>query len=394
MFLVAIFFFNGCAPAIHPIHQAVRDNDLNGLKKEVESGVDVDLRVGTGSTPLLRASQFGQLEMVKYLIANGADINAQNVFGTPLVVASRNGHLEIVKYLIANGADINAKNGVGYTPLMWASKSGNLETVKYLIGEGVDIDTKSKDGSTALIIASGHGNLEIVKYLRSKGADIDIKDSEGKTALDYARINNDKHLVDYFQNELPNIQKKQEELRLAELQKEQSNRVQEYISSKNYEGLKEYTDANPNAVYYIEDEALRLVLTGPKGMKVGDIRKLVKEGEDEVIITSLIKRVDTPYKKYTIDEIKYLKSLGLSSNIISAMIDVTTQLFRDEKMKKQQEFFLAEQERIAKEHKKTTIVHQQNQQPQQVDAQGNPIVEKVKDEIIKQGIGMLLDHIF
>ena len=138
---------------------------------------------------------------------------------------------------------------------------------------------------------------------------------------------------------------------------------------------------------------LRLAMTGPQGMKVGDIRKLVKSGKDEVIIISLIKRVKTPYKEFTLEEIEYLRELGLSSNIISAMMDRTTKLLDDKRLKEQQAFFLAEQERIAKENAKTNMALQ-SQGEQRVDAQGNPIVEKVQDELVKQGVGMLLDRIF
>ena len=73
--------------------------------------------------------------------------------------ASRNGHLEIVKYLIENGANIHAENDYA---LRWASNEGHLEVVKYLIKKGTDVHAENDH---ALRWASGKGHLEIVKFL-------------------------------------------------------------------------------------------------------------------------------------------------------------------------------------------------------------------------------------
>ena len=51
-------------------------------------------------TALLYASQWGHLEMVKYLVGNGADVNAKDKNDkTALILASENGHFDLVKYL-------------------------------------------------------------------------------------------------------------------------------------------------------------------------------------------------------------------------------------------------------------------------------------------------------
>ena len=170
---------------------------------------------------------------------------------------------------------------------------------------------------------------------------------------------------------------------------QEQNIINTFIVKKDLEGLKNYTDKNPNSVYYIKDKSIRLILTGPKGMKVGDIIKLLKKGRSEKLVSSLIKRVKTPYKEFTLDEIDILINLGLTDNIISEMIDITTILLRDKNLQKRQEFLLSEQQRIAKQ--KAKVSYRGNQK---VDAQGNPIIEKLQNEVIKQGVGMLLDHFF
>ena len=79
----------------------------------------------------------------------------------------RGDDLEIVKYLLENGADINAKDNYGTTALMKASSNGQLEIVQFLIENGADINIKNNEGKTALDVAA---TKEIKKVLRKAGA--------------------------------------------------------------------------------------------------------------------------------------------------------------------------------------------------------------------------------
>jgi hypothetical protein len=172
------------------------------------------------------------------------------------------------------------------------------------------------------------------------------------------------------------------------------DKVQEDVTklemAKDYNGLKEYTDKNPNAVYYIKDEPLRLALTGPKGLKVGDIREYLQGGKSELIILSMIKQQEVPYKKFTLHEIDLLIQMGLTDKVIASMIDVTTALLHDEKLKKQQEYYLEEQKKLTTTQQ-PQVVYQTVQTPQQ---QSDDTTDKVKNEVIKQGVGILLDQLF
>jgi ankyrin repeat protein len=110
----------------------------------------------------------GQLEMVKFLMARGADVNRRvdvdysggslNGAIPPLRRAAENGHLDVVEFLVDNGAkDFNGS--------LWsASRGGNLEVVKFLAdkgGENLDFDE-------ALSFAASHGHLEVVDFLLNK----------------------------------------------------------------------------------------------------------------------------------------------------------------------------------------------------------------------------------
>ena len=228
--------------------------DLAKIKQLVEQqGVDVNamqttkLDFGEGTiilrqTALYAASNFGHLDVVKYLISKGADVNMKNddrIGGTALNIASYKGYLEIVKYLVEKGADVNMKNGrFGNTALIGVS---NLEVVKYLISKGADVNAKNNDGSTALMIASREGHLEVVKVLveSSKGGlfsffkkgNINDKDNDGWTALIWASSKGHLEVVKYLVSKGADINATDNKGFTA-LNKAKTNEVSEFLKSK------------------------------------------------------------------------------------------------------------------------------------------------------------------
>lgn len=97
----------------------------------------------------------GNLDAIKQCLSNGASINAKNDYNyTTLMLAAREGHLEIVKYLIESGADVNMSSGNGgFTPLMLASNNGHIEVVKLLMDNGALVGVKNEFNETALDLA-------------------------------------------------------------------------------------------------------------------------------------------------------------------------------------------------------------------------------------------------
>lgn len=100
--------------------------------------------------------------------------NGTNPSYTALLLASKDGYTEIVRVLIAAGADLNAKSNSGWTALMEASRDDDIEIAKALIQAGADIYLRSNNGRrggiTPLMIASKRGNTEIVNMLKDAGA--------------------------------------------------------------------------------------------------------------------------------------------------------------------------------------------------------------------------------
>jgi len=103
---------------------------------------------------LLNACKDGDLEKVKQLLEEGADVNVKDEKGrTALMFASWYGHKKVVKQLLEKGADVNAREYKdGETALMWAAAKGDKKVVKLLLESGADVNAKNKGGWTALMI--------------------------------------------------------------------------------------------------------------------------------------------------------------------------------------------------------------------------------------------------
>lgn len=133
------------------------------------------------SKSLIVACGCGDFNKVKEYIQLGADVNTVDCNGyTPLIKAANKGCLNIVKYLISKGANVNAKAYVrNNTALSMAIREGHYQVVKELLKY---IDRSCLLG-VFLIDASFHGHKKILKALIDKGASLNGTDCSLQTAL-------------------------------------------------------------------------------------------------------------------------------------------------------------------------------------------------------------------
>ena len=80
----------------------------------------------------------GNFDAVKGMIEAGADINKKSLGMTPLMYAARQNRVEIVKLLIANGADIKATSDKGYTALKYAKMSKAWDAYNIISGKSIN----------------------------------------------------------------------------------------------------------------------------------------------------------------------------------------------------------------------------------------------------------------
>ncbi|KAG9350247.1 hypothetical protein JZ751_026601 [Albula glossodonta] len=186
----------------------VRGNDVGS--KEEDAGI-VNSSNADGITALHQACIDGSMEVVVFLLAQGANVNQADSEGwTPLHVAASCGHLEITDFLLQEGACLGMVNCDGDVPLDIAEDEAtetllrehttrqglDLEAVKReeeerimrdarnWLAEGLPSDLRHpKTGATPLHVAAAKGYVEAIKLLCQCGMDVSATDNDGWTPL-------------------------------------------------------------------------------------------------------------------------------------------------------------------------------------------------------------------
>lgn len=124
----------------------------------------VQSTTGKGTTPLMRASRTGRIDLVRVLIAMGALLDARNADGNnALWLACVGGHADVIDLLIEAGIDIDNVNVNRATALMYSASSGRADAVRRLIAAGADLAKQTLDGRTALDLASTADCLTLLR---------------------------------------------------------------------------------------------------------------------------------------------------------------------------------------------------------------------------------------
>jgi len=114
------------------------------------------------------AAMDGSLHRLQLLHLAGANVNARANCCLPLFLAASEGRLEAVRYLLDEGADVNAREQHGNTALTEATYYGHIPVIKELLVRGADINAVS-DGGTALDIALSRNQTAVVDLLTHQG---------------------------------------------------------------------------------------------------------------------------------------------------------------------------------------------------------------------------------
>ena len=142
---------------------------LDIVKALLAAGADKDTYGGCGSTPLIWAATQGHLKVVQVLLKAGANVDKANS-RTALTYAACDGHIEVVEALLTAGANKEHADMYGNTALIRAAYSGHTQVVEALLKAGADFKKLTGDGETALMIATDHGHTEIVQLLQAAAA--------------------------------------------------------------------------------------------------------------------------------------------------------------------------------------------------------------------------------
>ncbi len=223
---------------VTPLVMALINGHYDFAALLIDQGADLNIADDTGRTPLYAAvdmhtlpdsnlpwpselnSRLSSLDLIRALLAHGANVNAQlkkqqpyrskvdrgadtmlTTGTTPLLRAAKAGDTEAMQVLLAKGADVKLTTKFGMTPVMAAAGLGTKEedttgrkkteaeaiaSIKLCLEAGADVNTADNRGDTALHGAAQKGWDQVVQFLADRGAKLDVKDQRGRTPLDAA----------------------------------------------------------------------------------------------------------------------------------------------------------------------------------------------------------------
>eukprot|EP00050_Salpingoeca_kvevrii_P005977 m.286733 g.286733 ORF g.286733 m.286733 type:complete len:1330 (+) comp11636_c0_seq1:36-4025(+) len=235
------------------LHVAALNSNLNGVKKLIAAGININLQDGQGATALLLSAEHKKHDIMRCLLRHGADPSVPNASGAraedvasaagrallhgevpdvelQVLEAAKTGNLaalnrlldannELVncrdpegrnstalhfaagfnrlaaaKLLISRGADVHCEDKGGLVPLHNACSYGHFEICKLLVESGASVNTADMWNFTPLHEAAHKGKLDIAKLLIEHGADLNKRNCDGKRPMDL--VGDDQDLID------------------------------------------------------------------------------------------------------------------------------------------------------------------------------------------------------
>jgi ankyrin repeat protein len=156
---------------------AVKRDDVAGVERELDAGMDVDAADGSGSSALMLAILANQWDSANAFLARGANVNFVNekTGWSPLLAASLWNSPQATRLrakLLAAGADAKVRATNGLTPLTRIIfPVGGNEGIAQLVRAGADIHAADGKGRTPLAIAREFKNKEAERILLGLGAE-------------------------------------------------------------------------------------------------------------------------------------------------------------------------------------------------------------------------------
>lgn len=164
---------------------ACEQGDSIEVRRYLKEGIDPNVTRASGATALQYAVAGRHSDVVKLLLAAKADPNKDSFGLMPLFLASENGDLDSVKALLAAGAKVDAplhavdedmKAREGDTALMaCGSATGKASVVKALVGAGANVNARAMNGKTAVMQAVAAENVEVLRALLEAKADVTVR---------------------------------------------------------------------------------------------------------------------------------------------------------------------------------------------------------------------------
>ncbi|HCC70569.1 MAG TPA: hypothetical protein DEQ09_05390 [Bacteroidales bacterium] len=185
-----------------PLYSATIKADIEGVKKALADGADINRQSENGYTSLMWACTYSfkseYAEVAKFLISSGADVNIAAIDGTTAILDAAENSEEVTKLLLANGADIKIRRNDGrgiFTSVIFGilMESVDMEFAEFILSKGANVNEAATSGDVegwaAIHYAVSNGNEGLVRFLVKNGADVNAKTADNLTPLSLAESN-------------------------------------------------------------------------------------------------------------------------------------------------------------------------------------------------------------
>jgi ankyrin repeat protein len=153
---------------------------------------DLLLEKGADAKDPYMAAYTGNLKEIKNLLEKKTSADSPNGF-TLLHAAATGGHADVIQFLISKGFEATATTEDDATPLHYAS---TVSVAEFCVSNGADVNAKKNNGQSPLHYAARKGHKEIVELLLAHGADVNIGAGYNRTAAEFAMRGNHTEVVE------------------------------------------------------------------------------------------------------------------------------------------------------------------------------------------------------
>ena len=137
-----------------------------------------------GQTVLHAAIEQNRLDIVIYLLKNGANVNSKDARGgEPIHIAAMQNRIDAIKFLIRKGANVNARNDYADTPLHYAAFNNSTGAIRLLLDRKAKVNQKNRSGATPLHVAAVYAHPLSARLLISRNADKNARTMDNETPL-------------------------------------------------------------------------------------------------------------------------------------------------------------------------------------------------------------------
>jgi ankyrin repeat protein len=152
-----------------------QNRSVKKMKTAFRKGADINEINSLGKNALFHAVNYNSINMVKFLIERGINVNLKDKEGKTVLMSCYNP--KILEILIDSGVSINEVDNKGRNALFYKN---NPETIKHLIDNSIDVNLQDKNCETTLMLCRCEKSIKI---LLENGANPNLQNKDGRTSL-------------------------------------------------------------------------------------------------------------------------------------------------------------------------------------------------------------------